>query len=445
MMKNPMRSLKISTISLCLVLLSAVAASAFGEIRYPDRPLNLRASRSASAKWVGSMYPGQKVRVAFMEDGWVAVFEPGETRASEDAAVGYSNAKYLKPTRGRHEPEPWGELVRTTRNLNVRTGPSLGNSVVEQLESGERVIMDFPEGDWAMIFPPDATIRSKLNAIGFSSAKYLEPAPAEPASAENDDRGAAKVEAKAAPPAEPEEWGTLITMRRKVNLREGRTTGSSYVRTLQPGEVIRVAFPKSGWYAVFDARETRRDEGRALGYALQSLVDTGTVVTRPGAQGASSPEPTPKPVARPKPTPEPVKVERTEPSPSRNSAGGQQSIVIDRSRFAQTKRPDPTPDKSAHGYQYRLMEKSETSKFGETWITLKVFLATTKLPGSEALSDFANTLWEEHRRAAKNLVVLVYLPGMDTEDLSYGVIKFSDERQIELWVRKAALLGTKFL
>ncbi len=76
--------------------MGTVAASAFGEIRYPDRPLNLRKARSAKASWVGSLYPGQKVRIAFLKDGWVAVFEPGETRNSESAAVGYSNVKYLK-------------------------------------------------------------------------------------------------------------------------------------------------------------------------------------------------------------------------------------------------------------------------------------------------------------------------------------------------------------
>ena len=124
---------------------------------------------------------------------------------------------------------------------------------------------------------------------------------------------------------------------------------------------------------------------------------------------------------------------------------GQQTMVIDRSAFAGKKRPDPTPDKTAHGYKYKFLEKSETRQLGAVWITLKVFLATTKLPDRKALEDFASTLWKDHRRVTKKVAVLVYLPGMDTEDLAYGVVKFDDSKMLELWVRKATLFGTKFL
>ena len=161
------------TTALCLLFLAATVASAFGEIRYPDRPLNLRASRSAKARWVGSLYPGQKVRIAFMEDGWVAIFEPGETRADESAAVGYSNAKYLVAKPGRVEPESWGELMYTPRKLNIRSGPSVKTARRGALDAGERVKVDFPDGDWVMVFGPGATIRSEMNARGYCAAKYL--------------------------------------------------------------------------------------------------------------------------------------------------------------------------------------------------------------------------------------------------------------------------------
>lgn len=404
----------------------AASAMAFGEIRYPDRPLNLRNGRSASAKWVGSLYPGQKVRVAFLEDGWVAVFEPGETRNTEAAAVGYSNAKYLKKRRTRHEPKKWGELVYTPQKLNIRDASSVRGKKVGLLDINERAKVDFPEDEWIMVFYPDATIRSKMNARGFSSEKYFKPvteaAPRPAPKQEPEPVAEQKAPKPAAEESTFEEWGEVITLKRKVNVRQGRTSGSHYVKTLQPGDRVRVDFLKNGWYAVFLADELIRSESRAVGYALKSLLES---------DGAA-------PEAR-------VVKKAPEKSAWKTNDSGQKTLVIDKQSFRKTKRPDPTPDKSAHGYRYRLLDKSEMKKFGETWITLKVFLGVTTLPGHDGLRDFATTLWEKHRRATKNLAVLIYVSGQDTDDLSYAVVQFSDEKMLEFWTRKTTLFGTDFL
>lgn len=435
---------KLFVFGVCAILLSATSALAFGDIRYPDRPLNLRKARSASAAWVGSLYPGQKVRIAFLKDGWVAVFEPHETNNSESAAVGFSNAKYLKPTQSRVEVKPWGELVAATRNLNVRSKPSTKGNKITMLEIGEQVRVDFPDDDWTLVFSPRATIRSKLNAIGFSSTKFFEPVagksvePIQPVSVASEPvevpSGQGQAKGAVVPPPAPEamnapgSWGTVLTVPGKVNMRRKRTTSSRYVRTLKPGERVRVDFPKNGWYAVFRENEPIRKESRALGYALQSLLD-GTPETAGTPAVASTP-----------------KVQPTSGGVSTEPVGGvKKTMVINRAKFTKSKRPDPTPDKSVHGYQYRLLEKSETKKYGETWISLKVFLAATKLPGTAALTDFSSTLWKEHKRATKHLAVLIYLPGMDTEDIAYAVFQFSDERMLEHWIRKTTLFGTDFL
>ena len=446
----------------CLFLL-ADSAMAFGQIAYPDRPLNLRNGRSARNKWVGSLYPGQKVRIAFMKDGWVAVFEPGETRASESAAVGYSNAKYLLPKPTRVEPKPWGELVYTVRNLNIRDKASVKGKRLDMLKKGERVIIDFPEGDWTMVFSPAATIRSEMNGIGYCSAKYFKPVPKaeakaalakptpapapKPVEAKPSPKvsavveagsGAGQVGSAVAPPPPAKErvadnsWGRVVTVERTINIYKGRTSGSKPVHTLKPGETVRVDFLDRGWYAVFPENAVVRQENRAMGYALRSLIDGddgSDVIPKPAAQYAA---------------PEPKQAAAAPPAITTDDSG-RKTMVIDRSRFSGTKRADPTPDRNVHGYQYRLLEKSETKRYGESWITLKVFLATKTLPGTDALEDFATTLWKDHRRTGKNLAVLIYLPGMDTEDLSYGVLQFSDEKLLELWVRKTTLFGTDFL
>ena len=291
---------KINTIvvlSVCLLFLvvsTASAAWAFGEIRYPDRPLNLRKGRSARTAWVGSLTPGQKVRVSFLKDGWVAVFEPDETRNSESAAVGYSNAKYLLKKQTRVEPKAWGELVYPWRTLNVRTTPSVRGKKVKTLKAMEHVKIDFPEDNWTMVFSPGATIRSEMNAIGYSSSKYFKPAtrssmakaglgskpkvaeervsaPIVVSEAVSVGSGQGQVGGAVVPPPvsvpvkSSGPWGKVLTLKKKVNIRKARTSGSRYVRTLKPGEKVRVDFLKNGWYAVFRENELIRKESRALG------------------------------------------------------------------------------------------------------------------------------------------------------------------------------------
>lgn len=446
-----MRSIsKILALSCCLLILAATSAMAFGEIRYPDRPLNLRKGRSPNTPWVGSLSPGQKVKVAFLKDGWVAVFEPGETRNSESAAVGYSNVKYLKKEQTRVESKDWGEMVYATRNLNVRNKPSRHGKHVDTLKVNEFVLIDFPEDDWTMVFSPTATIRSKLNGIGYSSSKFFKSA-----SKSSFTKSKPTVESTAVPlTTQPEVgqsssdsslWGKGVTITRKINLRRGRTTGSKYIRTLKPGERVRLDYLKNGWYAVFMFHEPSRSEERAMGYALQSLLDNGSeVVDTSSVERKVAPAPKEEPVSPSNPLIKtaPVAVPKVEASAL---GGTKKAMVIDKAQFKQSKRPDPVPNETAHGYHYRLLEKSETKRFGETWITLKIFLSTTKLPSSPALKDFSTTLWKDHKKVTKKLAVLIYLPGQDTDDLAYGVIQFDDERMLELWVRKATLFGTDFL
>lgn len=461
---------KITTVLVIVVSLLLLATStvwAFGEIRYPDRPLNLRKGRSAKTPWVGSLYPGQKVRISFLENGWVAVFEPGETRNSEAAAVGYSNIKYLLPKQTRVEPKSWGELVYTGRTLNVRSKPSVDGKKIDTLKAMEHVKIDFPEDDWTMIFSPDATIRSEMNAIGYCSSKYFKPAtqstmaqaglgkkpkvseekvPVPSAVSEavevasgHGQTGGSVASAPAPATTTTGSWGDVVTVKDKINVRQARTSSSRYVRTLEPGERIRVDFLKNGWYAVFEEHEGVRNESRALGYVLQSLLEgdeTGAVSETPQKSIAK---------VMPQADAVPTAIEKQVSTSVPPKADVQKTMVIDRSRFSNTKRVDPTPDKTAHGYQYRIIEKAETKRLGETWITVKVFLATKKLPGTDALRDFSATLWRENKRTGKNVAILVYLPGMDMEDLSFGVTKFDDEQMLEFWVRKATLFGTEYM
>ncbi|XXJ20212.1 SH3 domain-containing protein [Desulfovibrio caledoniensis] len=474
-----MRRISIILAAVCLAL-TAGPAFAFGKIMYSDRPLNLRDARSPRGEWVGSLYAGQKVRVAHEKDGWVAVYEPTATDPSEARAAGYSNAKFLKPARGRYEPKPWGELAASSTKLNIRSKPSVRGAKVMTLQPGERVLVDFPEDDWIVIFSPDATIRSRLNGIGYASAKYLEPVtaatPPAPAPEPAPTPAAPVVRQAVEPPAPasateaPETSPAIqrVALTNEVNVHQSRTTTSPLVRTLRPGDVVQLGLLRNGWYAVFKASDMIRSESSSIGYALQTAMQASSreagIAVAPAAsvepaksaapvvstedlkaEALKSKRPAPRapesaPAARPEPAPAPAPAARTAPAPAR-----QQTMVIDRSAFKDAKRPDPTPDQNAHGYRYKFLEKAETREYGQVWITLKVFLATTKLPDRTALKDFASSLWKEHRRVTKNVLVEVYLPGMDLDDLAWGVVKFDYDAMTELWTRQATLFGTRFM
>jgi len=410
-------------LAFCFVLLTAVAASAFGEIRYSDRALNLRDGRNPDSNWVGSVAMGQEVRVAFLEGGWVAIFEPSETRETLDAAVGYANLKYLKTDRHQSEDSKWGRNMKTVSAATLRDSASALGESLGTLDAGTDVRADFADDDWIMVFPAGATIRSKMGALGFVRKSDLRPA----------SESAPKAEVEAAPSIATRamndkrdvytDWGKLVVLTSPVKIYRERNADSRLETTLGPGKRVRVDFLGDGWYAVFKETERLRKEYRAIGYARKDSVEglaeesVSLDQTLAAATGAV-------PDAQ---------------SPAR------QTLELDKDRITGGPHPDPKPDKTIHGYEYKLIRKDQVKKQGDTWITLTVFLATTKLPTQDALEDFATSLWKEYRRATKNLAVLVYLPGMDTNDISYGVIQFDDEKMIESWVRRTTLFGTKFL
>jgi len=416
--------LKIFILTVACLLLSSASALAFGRIAYPDRPLNLRSSRSPKAKWVGSLYPGQKVRVGFESDGWVAVFEPGETRADERFAVGFSNSKYLMDKRTRYEPKAWGEYVSVVRNLNIREKPNVKGRRLDMLKTGEVVKIDFPDGDWTLVFRPDATIRSDMNGIGYASAKYFKPA---------------KAPAPAAPAPAPEP--ARISQVVEAGSGQGQVSSKVSPPPAPEAKVVVSDLPEA---EAVPLTPSPRPEPKAEAVEPARVPPVKAEPARvPPVRAEPAPLPAPTPRAASEAAPAPAA-----PRPQAQDMAaetGRKTIVIDRSRFAGAKRPDPTPNQSAHGYQYRLLEKSETRKYGMSWITLKVFLSTKVLPKADALKDFATTLWKENHRPSKNVAVLIYLPGMDTDDLSYAVIQFDDSRLLEYWVRRTTLLGTEFM
>ncbi|MDQ7834514.1 MAG: LptA/OstA family protein [Humidesulfovibrio sp.] len=70
-----------------------------------------------------------------------------------------------------------------------------------------------------------------------------------------------------------EGWGEVRIVETPVNVRQQRDPNSPIVRTLKPGEKVRVDFVRpSGWGTIFELGETQRDETKALGFADVRLL-----------------------------------------------------------------------------------------------------------------------------------------------------------------------------
>lgn len=75
---------------------------------------------------------------------------------------------------------------------------------------------------------------------------------------------AATPAATAAAPA----WGEVRTVEQMLSVYLKPDPASPLLRTIRPGERVRVDFPQpGGWVALFDLSETQRDVNRAIGYA----------------------------------------------------------------------------------------------------------------------------------------------------------------------------------
>lgn len=409
-------------VSLILCLFAA-EAQAFGEIRYPDRPLNLRQKRDADSGWVGLLRAGQKVRIAWVKDGWAAIFEPWMTDGDTARVAGYANTKYLKKRRGKVEEKPWGEWRRTKTKLNYRSGPERGAKRLGVLDSGVVLRTDFPEDGWVAVFEPKATIRSRMNSFGWVKEDYLATASRPSTKATSSQiatRSTSKADQKPVAVSRPDtsepssaDWGRILRAPMELNLRRERAGGSKYATTIPKGQAVKVDFLKEGWYAVFSPSAKVRKESRALGYVLRRLIE-------PEAAGA-------------------------QPTITSKADSGRKTIVIPRKPTAKVHKAAPKVDKRAHGFRYGVMERAQSTMLGVPVEIVKVYLEVDRLPKAQSMRDFANTLWKEFRTSGRELRLEIYLPEMNLDGLSFISARYTYQKEVEFWARKATLYGTRFL
>lgn len=483
------------------------SAQDWGTVMTPDRPLNVRSGRSLNTDRVTTIMPGERVRMDFTKGEWSAVFSLSVTERNESSALGYVKTKYLQPAKS-GQAVAWGKLLAPKGMLNIRSKRSRTSEHVQTLQAGQVIRADFLKDDWYAVFKPDETVRDEKRALGYARAKYLfpaskaqttalktvqtggkkkavdagnvekvqnEPMPQKPepepahgsiqasASANQSEPKPSAVTVKVEPTpitVEPRQkteqpptavksplWGRVVTLKRRANVRSKRTASSSLMSTLKPGDSVRVDFLDRGWYAVFPLSESKRDLGKALGYVYAPLLgeptaDIQTHTLRP------KPEEQPQPVpAQPLPTISAAK--STQPALSNvvSMPDGTESMTIvpvDQTNEPH-KGPVPRADKVRHGFTYGIIERNTGSNSALGRLLVKVYLDLTVIPDDTSLRDFAKTVAKEELGQAKELLMLIYLPGQDTKDLAYCQAQFDSDGLVEFWTRRSTLYGTRFL
>ena len=90
-------------------------------------------------------------------------------------------------------------------------------------------------------------------------------------------------------PCEPADWGVVRYAHATLSVYAERNDDVQVTQRLQPGQCVRADFELDGWYAVFSADQTERNEALALGYVPAASLRS----TPPAAQATPAPAPTP--------------------------------------------------------------------------------------------------------------------------------------------------------
>jgi lipopolysaccharide export system protein LptA len=135
---------------------------------------------------------------------------------------------------------------------------------------------------------------------------------------------AASPAATAAAPA----WGEVRKVEQMLSVHLKPDAASPLLRTIRPGERVRVDFPQpGGWVALFDISEAQRDVNRAIGYAeTKQLGAAESAKSAPApvqAAPLAAPQNTATPsqqIAKPAPETEVKSAVKDKPAPSAGSA-----------------------------------------------------------------------------------------------------------------------------
>ncbi|MDU6113051.1 MAG: SH3 domain-containing protein [Paeniclostridium sordellii] len=198
--------------------------------------LNMRNGASTSYRVIMKLNKGTVIEIISESNGW--------TKIKHDGRIGFVASKYLSPIENNNQPtkpeqqpnapvQPQVSVGKTkvvvATSLNVRSGPSTGNSVIGSLKNNEKVEVISESNGWSKI---------KYNGKeGYVSSTYLK-----------DVNEGGNSKPNETPKPNPNvETKTKVVAATSLNVRSGPSTGHGIIGSLKNNEKVEVISESNGW------------------------------------------------------------------------------------------------------------------------------------------------------------------------------------------------------
>ncbi|QYE98702.1 SH3 domain-containing protein [Paraclostridium sordellii] len=194
--------------------------------------LNMRNGASTSYRVIMKLNKGTVIEIISDSNGW--------TKIKHDGRIGFVASQYLssiennnQPTKPEQQPnvpvQPQVSVGKTkvvmATSLNIRSGPSTGNSVIGSLKNNEKVEVISESNGWSKI---------KYNGKeGYVSSTYLK---------DSNEGGTSKPDEK--PSVETK---IKVVVATSLNVRSGPSTGHGIIGSLKNNEKVEVISESNGW------------------------------------------------------------------------------------------------------------------------------------------------------------------------------------------------------
>ncbi|WP_445002620.1 SH3 domain-containing protein [Exiguobacterium alkaliphilum] len=208
--------------------------------------LNLRASKSTTARVLTTIPKGQSVTVLKVEGTWSHVKYGTQTGF---VANTYLTKAASTPTPAPAQPatpaptqikeESINTSYVTTANLNVRQGAGTGFALVTTIPNGTTVTATKQSGSWVYV-----TYNGKSGYVSTGFLKQTTTAPSAPVAPNLGDAGAGNTDVD------------YVVNTPSLNVRASATTSSAIIGSVTAGQTLRVVQTSNGWHQIYIGNTT---------------------------------------------------------------------------------------------------------------------------------------------------------------------------------------------
>lgn len=206
--------------------------------------LNLRASKSTTARVLTTIPKGQSVTVLKVEGTWSHVKYGTQTGFVANtylmkAASTPTPAQPATPAPTQIKEESINTSYVTTANLNVRQGAGTGFALVTTIPNGTTVTATKQSGSWVYV-----TYNGKSGYVSTGFLKQTTTAPSAPVAPNLGDAGAGNKDVD------------YVVNTPSLNVRASATTSSSIIGSVTAGQTLRVVQTSNGWHQIYIGNTT---------------------------------------------------------------------------------------------------------------------------------------------------------------------------------------------